>query len=171
MGVGEVGIGMALAEILQRNAVANTSSRGPQKIFKHPAGIGASHGMHGIKGQWEVVADQVADLIKVKQLLHQIHEVVHSVDHLHLHRTETVGTGIIDWDGRSFHDRIVLQSLGAGEDCIGVGGRCGAAVGAVHLHAEITIRPAGIVGGGEDDAANGLALTDQVGGGGGGENS
>ena len=65
----------------------------------------------------------------------------------------------------------MLQSLGAAENCIGEGGRCGAAVSAIHLHAKITIRPAGIVGGGEDDAANGLALTDQVGGGGSGENS
>ena len=95
---------MALAEILQRNAVANTSSRCPQKVLEHPAGIGASHGVHGIKGQGEVVADQVADLIKVKQLLHQRHEVVHTVDHVHLHRAEAVGTGSIDRDGRSLDD-------------------------------------------------------------------
>jgi hypothetical protein len=59
----------------------------------------------------------------------------------------------------------------AAED--GIGDRFGGrpTVGPVHLDAEVSLRSAGVVAGGEDDAADGSLGADQVGGGGGGENA
>ena len=104
MGVGEVGIGVSPAEILQRNSIAHTAGWCSKKFLEQFVGIGACYRVHGIEGQGEVAADEFADLIKVEQLLHQFHEVIHSVDHLHLHRADAVGARGIDRYGGSFDD-------------------------------------------------------------------
>ena len=48
--------------------------------------------MHGVKGQREVAAEQIADLIEFEQLLHQGDEIVDAIDHLHPHRADAVLT-------------------------------------------------------------------------------
>ena len=118
--------------------------------------------MHGVKRQGEVAADQVANLIKVEQLLHQGDEVIDAVDHLNLHGTDRVQTGCLQRDRWGLHDRVLLQGLGAVIDRIGERSRRWSTVGTVHLHTEVAVCPAGVVGGGQDDSADGLALANQI---------
>ena len=66
---------------------------------------------------------------------------------------------------------VAIELLAAGVDGIGEGFGCWAAVGAVDLDAKVALGPAGVVAGRKDDAANGLALADQVGGRRGGEDA
>ena len=118
--------------------------------------------MHGIKGQREVVANQSADAVEVKQLLHQQHEVINAIDHLDLHFPDRVVPWGLQADGWGVNNRIALKGFAAVVDRIRKGRRGGAAVGSVHLDAEVTIRPTGVVAGGKDDPADGLTLSNQV---------
>ena len=83
VGVSEVWIGMTLAKILQWNAVADAAGRCTQQTFQDASRVRTCHRMHGIEGEREVVAKQPPDLIKIEQLLHQRHEVIYAIDHLH----------------------------------------------------------------------------------------
>ena len=162
---------MALAEVFLGCSVADAAGGGPQQLFEQTGGVGARHSMHGVKRQGEVAADQVANLIKVEQLLHQGDEVIDAVDHLNLHGTDRVQTGCLQRDRWGLHDRVLLQGLGAVIDRIGERSRRWSTVGTVHLHTEVAVCPAGVVGGGQDDSADGLALANQIGGGRSGEDS
>ena len=57
MGVGEVGVGMAAAKILQGDAIAHRAGGSAQEPLEEPFGIGAGHRMHGIKGDREIAAE------------------------------------------------------------------------------------------------------------------
>ncbi len=162
VGIGEVRVGMTTAEVLEGDAVAHAAGRSTQQTLEHAAGVGTGDGVHGVEGQREIAADQIGDAIEIEQLLHQRHEVIDAVDHLHLHRTDAEAAGSIDGDRRRFEDRVLLKGLGALEHRVGEAGRRRPAVGTVHLHAEVPIRAAGVVACREDDAADGLALADQV---------
>ena len=171
VGIGEVRVGMTTAEVLEGDAVAHAAGRSTQQTLEHAAGVGTGDGVHGVEGQREIAADQIGDAIEIEQLLHQRHEVIDAVDHLHLHRTDAEAAGSIDGDRRRFEDRVLLKGLGALEHRVGEAGRRRPAVGTVHLHAEVPIRAAGVVACREDDAADGLTLADQVGGRGGGKDA
>ncbi len=80
-------------------------------------------------------------------------------------------TRAIKRDGWSLNNRVLLQGLGVLKHRIGEGGRGGPTVGAIDLDAEVTVLTTGVVAGGQDDAADGLSLPDQVGGGWGGEDA
>ena len=171
MGVGEVGVGVTVAEVFQGCAVAHASRRCTQQPLEQASGVGPGDGMHGVKGQGEVAANQIADLIEVEQLLHQGNEIIDAVDNHNLHRADAVQTRGIQWDFWSLNNRVLLQGFGALEHRIGEGGGGGATVGAVDLDAEVTVLTTRVVAGGKDDAADGLALPDQIGGGRRGEDS
>ena len=164
MGVGEVGVGVAFAEILQGDAVANAACRCTQKFFEQPRGVGPGHRMHGIEGQRKIAADQIADAVEVEQLLHQLDEVVDAIDHFNNHGADGMVARGIETDGWSINDRILLQGFGAFVHRIGEGGWSGATVGAVHLHAEVAVGATRVMAGRQDDAADRLAAANQVGG-------
>ena len=137
MGVGEVGIGMARPEILQRGAVAHTACGRSEHAFEQALGVGASHRVHGIEGQRKITADQLTDAVEIEELLHQLHVVVDSVDDLHHHGANGVLARSIQANGAGIHDRVLLQGLGALEHGIGEGGRRWSAIRSIHLDAEI----------------------------------
>ena len=171
MGIGEVGVGMAAAEILQGDAVAHAASRRPEQPLQQSLGVGAGDGMHRIKGDRVVAPQQIADLIEVEQLLHQGDVVVDPIDHLHLQRADGLLAGLVEGEAHIPPDAVAIELLAAGVDRVGERFRGRAAIGSVHLHAEIAVGPAGVVAGGQDDAGGGLVLADQVGGGRGGEDA
>ena len=165
VGVGEVGVGMAAAEILQGGAVAHAARRCPQQTLQQPGGVGPRHRVHRIEGDGVVAPQQVADPIEIEQLLHQGDVVVDPIDHLHLQGADLLLAGLIERQRHRLPDAVTLQLAAAGVDGVGEGFRGGAAVGAIHLHAEIAIGATGVVAGREDDPGGGLVLADQVGGG------
>ena len=172
MGVGEVGVGVTVAEVFQGCAVAHASRRCTQQPLEQASGVGPGDGMHGVKGQREVAADQIADLIEVEQLLHQGDEIVDAVDHLHLHRADAVQTRGIQGDRCGLNNRVLLQGLGALEHRISEGGGGGPTVGAVDLDAEVTVRHhPGLWLAERMMPPMALALPDQVGGCRGGEDA
>ncbi len=153
---------MAATEILQRFSIAHASRRCSQQAFQQPLGVGAGHGVHRVKGDWEVVGQQVADLIKVEQLLHQSDVIVDPIDHLNLQAADALLPGCVQVQGDVVVDPVAIQCLAAGIDGVGERLRCWSAVSAVHLHAEVAFRSAGVMAGREDDPGCGLALADQV---------
>jgi phosphoglucomutase len=81
-------------------------------------GIGACDRMHGIKGQRKVVANQSADALEVKQLLHQHHEVIDAIDHLDLHLPDRVLSWGLQADSWGVDNRIALKGFAAVVDRI-----------------------------------------------------
>ena len=118
--------------------------------------------MHGIKGQRKVVANQSADALEVKQLLHQHHEVIDAIDHLDLHLPDRVLSWGLQADSWGVDNRIALKGFAAVVDRIRKRSWGGAAVCSVHLDAEVTIWATRVVAGGKDDPADGLTLSNQV---------
>ena len=171
IGVGEVGVGVAAAEVFRWGAVAHGAGRCAEQALEQPRGVGPRHGVHRVEGDREVVAQQIADLIEVEQLLHQGDVVVDPIDHLDLQRTDAEGAGRIQGQCHLFADAVAVQRLRGGVDGIGEGFGGRAAIGAIHLDAEVAIGAAGVMAGGEDDAGGGAVLADQVRGGRGGEDA
>ena len=165
MGVGEVGVGMAAAKILQGRAIAHRAGGSAQQSFEEPFGIGAGDRMHGIEGDREIAAQQIGNLIEIKQALHQGDVVVDPINHLYLHAADLVAARALEADGRCFANAIALQVQAAGVDRIGERFGRGAAVGAIHFDAEVALGASRVVAGRENNSADGAVLADQVGGG------
>ena len=172
MGIGEVGVGVAAAKILQWDAIANGAGRRPQQPFQQAAGIGASDGVHRVKGDREIAAQQGSDLIEIEQALHQCHVVLHPVDHLHHQFPQLLLAADAEVGRRRIRlDAISIQAGGFGIDGVGDRFRRRTAVGAVHLDAEVAVWTTRIVASRENDAGDGAVAADQVRGGGGGEDA
>ena len=171
VGIGEVGVGVAAAEVLQRQAVAHRAGRGPQQPLEQAGGVGAGDRVHGIEGDAEVAPQQGCDAVEVEQLLHQGDVVVDPVDHLHGHGAEAGRPGGVQMERIGIEDAIALQAEGDGMDGIGDRFRRRPAVGSVDLDAEVAVEAAGVVAGREDDPGHGAVAADQMGGGRGGEDA
>ena len=164
VGVGQVGVRVSLAEVLEGDAIAHAAGRCPEQLFEHPFGVRPRHGMHGIKGQRKVALEQLADLIEIKQLLHQGNKVIDAIDDFNLHRTDLVRSRLFEAEGLCLGDRVLLQGFRALENRIREGAGRGTTIGAIHLHAEVAVGTTGVVAGGKNDASDRLPLADQVGG-------
>ena len=167
-GVDEVGVGVVAAEIGQRRAVAHGTTRESQAIFEDFGGIGAGDRAHRVECHGEA---RTPDRVEIEQRFHQGGVIGDGIDHLDgqvadLHLAERIEVDIV-----ALHDQIAVDRLRAGVDRLRhLFGRR-AAIADIVLDAEILVRPAGIVAGGEDETAERLALADQVAGGGGGQDA
>ena len=152
---------MATAKIGQRRAVDHGTGRCAQTIFQNCLGVGAVDGVHGVEAHAEFRAlQEVGDALEIEQRFEQFGVVGHRVDDLDDHSPQLgfAQTGQIDVLG--VEDTVLADFLRAlvqrvGESLVGR-----AAVAEVVLDAEVVIRPAGVVAGREDDAAEGRALAD-----------
>ena len=152
---------MMAAEIGERRPVDHRAGGGAQFALENGVGVGAGDSVHGVEAHAEAGSEQRADGVEVEQRAHQ---------------RGVIGDGVDDLDARAFDphlaerveidirrvDRLVGRNgLGVGENRVGdlLGRR--AAVADIVLDAEIALRAAGIVAGGEDDPAVGADRADQ----------
>ena len=156
---------MVVAEVRQRRAVDHGALRRAQLAFQDGGGIGSGDGAHGVETQSEAGGEEGADTVEIDEIAHHRDIVGDGVDDLHHHAGEGRRVPSVSIDGGGLlDDGVGGDGLGRLED--GVGDRLGggAAVRDVELQAEVLVGAAGIVRGGEHEAAEGLADADQVGG-------
>jgi hypothetical protein len=154
---------MAAAEVRQRIAVHDRPGRGAEAALQDVAGIGARDGVHRIEAHAEAARpQQVADAVEVEQLFHQRGIVGDRVDDLDRHVAHLRGAlaGEVDWP--LAEDAEAIDLAGPGVDRVGQRFRRRAAVGDVVLDAEIALRPARIVAGRQDDAAQRPPGADEI---------
>ena len=161
----EVRVGVVAAEVGLRLAVEDGAGRGAQPVLEDLVGVGAGDGAHRVEAHGEAALEHRADRGEVEQRLHQLGIVGDRVDHLDGHAAEVAGAGRVEVDVGRVEDAVLGYGFGAGVDRIGDLLRRRAAVADVVLDAEVLGRPAGIVAGREDDAAEGAVLADDVRGG------
>ena len=109
MGVSEVWIRMPAAEIFKWNAIAHAARWCCKQILEHTFGVWPRDGMHRVKGQREIAAQQTPDLIEIEQLLHQCHKVIDTIDDLNLHGTDVVCSWSPEIQLGSFNNGVLLQ--------------------------------------------------------------
>ncbi len=118
--------------------------------------------MHRVKLDAEAACKQLADCRKIKQRLHQFGVVIHCVDHFNRHLAQLAAADHINRHIGSFQYAVLADGFALGKNRLGycLGG--GAAVAAVELDAEIAIRPAGIMAGRQNNAAEGMVFADHA---------
>ncbi len=163
VGIGQVGVRMAAAEIGQGHAVDHRARGRAQPAFENLPGIGSGHRVHGIEAQAKAAADQFAYRGEIEQRFHEFGIVGHRVDDFHAHVAERMAARAVEIDRRRIDDAIARQRAAAGENSVGDLLRRRAAVGGVVLDAEIALGTARVVAGGEDDAAERAVLADHCG--------
>ena len=107
-------------------------------------------------------ANMRADGREVEQGRHQRLVVGDRIEHLDRHPADLGGADAVEVEVGRVQGPVFADGLGAGEDRVGDLLRRRAAIADIVLDAEIAVRPAGIVAGGEDDAAEGLAAADHA---------
>ncbi len=162
--VDEVGVGVVAAEVGQRHRVDHRALGRAEAVFEDRLGIGAGDRVHRVEAHLEAArAQQRADRVEVEQAFHQLGIVGHRVDHLDRHAAERLRPEGGEVAIGGFDDAELVDAAAVGVDRLGDALGRGAAVADVVLDAEVAVRPAGVVAGGEDEAAVGLVLADQVG--------
>ena len=81
----EVRIGVMAAEIRQRVEVPRGTLRRAKPAFQDLLGIGAGHGVHGVKRHAEAALEHGRDRREVEQAFHQFGIVSNGIDHLDRH--------------------------------------------------------------------------------------
>ena len=119
------------------------------------------------------MTDELLDLFEVEDVLHERHVVVDGVNDLNGERFPLHLVGVLS-DGVDvaldvLADPVLLDGLRILKHlvCLGVGR--GAAVAHVELDPKVLVWATGVVAGGQNEASVGLVLPDEVGDGGGGE--
>ncbi len=107
----------------------------------------------------------MANALEIEQLFHQGGVVRHGIDDLHAGVPQRQVTDGIEVDVFSVECPVFADLPSAREDGLGDTLRGRAAIGRVELDAEVRVRAARIVAGGENDAAVGPVLADDAGGG------
>ena len=163
LGMDEVGVGMAAAEVGGGHGIDHAASRGAEVVDQDRSRVGAGDGVHRIEAQAQPAGDGRADEVEVEQRAHQRVVVGDGIDHLDGHRAQFPRAEVVEVDVGRVQRPEAGDRLGAGVD--GVGDRLGrrAAVVDVVLDAEVAVRPAGIVRGRQDQAAEGAARPDHAG--------
>ncbi len=162
----QVGIGMAAAEILPRLAVHHRAGRCAEALLQDLPRVGPGHRVHGVEAHLQRARCQlVADQREVEQAFHERGVVRDRVDHLDVHAAEPSGTDQVQVDGDGVQHVAAVDLLCAGIDRLGHLLRGRATVRNVVLDAEVLVRPAGVVAGRQDQAAECLVATDDAGGG------
>ena len=161
--VDRVGVGMVAAEVGQRLEIDDAVCGEAELIDKDRLGVGASRRAHRIEAHAQARGEGGADLVEVEQGRHQRLVVGDRVDHLDARVAELVRA-----DRRKIEiwrlERLVAQDvLGARKDRVGDLLRRGATVADVVLDAEVAVGTAGIVRGGQDDAAERFSRADHAG--------
>mmetsp|Transcript_12633 Transcript_12633/g.26643 ORF Transcript_12633/g.26643 Transcript_12633/m.26643 type:complete len:642 (+) Transcript_12633:206-2131(+) len=168
--VRQVGVGMSPAKVLEGGVVGHGGLGGAELVAEDGLGVGAGDGVQSVKLHRELGAGQQAlDHVEVEALLEELQVVRDAVDHLHLKVVKLGHANLGEVDVGDVGHLEGLHLLGVAEDLVGdLLGR-GLAAGVVELDAPVLGGPAGVVGGGHDEAAVRLALADHRGGGGGGQ--
>ena len=166
LGVDEVGIGMMAAEIGARHSVDHAARRRAEVILQDSRGVGSGHGVHRVEAQGQAAGDGGADGVEIEQRAHQRLVVGDGIDDFDRRRAELDRADHVEIDVGGLDDGEALDQQGAGVDRLGHALGRGAAVAGVVLDAEVAVRTAGIMRGGEDEAAEGAARADHAGGGG-----
>jgi hypothetical protein len=166
LGMNQVGIGMMAAEIGKRRSVDHRSSGRAQGLLQDRPGIRSRDRMHRIEAHAESAGEHVADHVEIEKLLHQRLVVGDRIEDLDTHAVELAGPDPVERDIGRIGDQVAFDLLGFGEDRFGdlLGRR--PSIGDVVLDAEIAVGSAGIVARRKHDAAEGLVLADDIGGGG-----
>ena len=169
LGVDQVRVGVVAAEVGQGRAVDHRARRRTQLALEDRVGVGAGDGVHGVEAHGEAGGEHGADGGEVEQGRHQRLVVGDRVQDLDRHPADLGGANAIEVEVGGVQGPVFGDGPGVGEDRVGdlLGRR--AAIADIVLDAEIAVRPAGIVAGGEDDAAECLAAADHAGGGRSGE--
>ena len=164
MGMDQIGIGMAAAEILQRDAVHHRALGGAQAMLQDLHRIGAGDRVHGVEFHAEPRLEGGPDGLEVEQAFHQLGIVGDRVEDLHHHLAQLGLADLVQIQIGGLQDAVLVDHLGPGIDGLGDGLRRGAARRNIVLDAEILGGAAGIVAGRQDDAAEGLVFADDAGG-------
>ncbi len=172
-GVGQVGVRVAVAKVRQQLRFHEAVLAGSQLLTEDPLSVGAGYAVQRVDEDLVSALDPALDGGEVEDLLAHCHVVADAVHHLHLEVRPSDGelalAGLRDVAVQVGADLVLLDALAERVDALSeVGGR-GAAVPQVVLDAKVSLGSAGVVGGGEDDAAGDFALADDVGKGGGGQ--
>ena len=168
--VNQVGIGVMVAEILQRRAVHHRSGREAEHPFQNGVGIGPGDRRHGIEAHAQSALHGGSNAVEVEQALHQQRIVGDRIDDFDQHRAcravDGCGADLVEIDRDRIGDHVAVDGQRARVDRFGDLLGCGAAIADVVFDAEIAVRPAGVVACGEHEPTEGLALPDQMRGGG-----
>ena len=142
------------AEIGQRHAI-DDRALAPRRVRRSKIGvrIRPGDGVHRIEAQAEASRRTGRACLEVEQRLHQPDVVGDRVDDLDRGHLDRGDADRVDVEIGRVRDLVGIDDLGAGEDRVGDLFRGRAASADIVLDPEIAVRPARIVAGGEDDAA------------------
>jgi hypothetical protein len=168
--VGEVGVGVAAAEVGERRAVDHRAARRAEPPLEDLHRVRPRDGVHRVEAEPERrpavgAGDEPPDRREVEQPLHERRVVGHRVDHLDRHGPHGVRAQRVE----RRVGRVERAVLGEGARARGhrVGERLGrgAAVAEVVLDAEVAVRAARVVARRQDEAAGRAARADHARGG------
>ena len=152
---------MMAAEIGQRRAVDHGTLRGSEFAFENRMRIRPGHGVHGVETHREAGGEKRADRVEIEQRLHQRQILGDGVDDLDRRVLELDGAEAVDVEVRRVGNVVGVDLLGSRENRLGDRFRRRAARPDIVFDAEIAVRAARIVAGGEDDAAESAEMADE----------
>ncbi len=162
--ISQVGIGVPLAEILQRHGIHQTVFRCIEPIDQNLPRIRACDRVHGIELHAKTAIEQQPDRRKIEDRCHQFGIIDDTVDDFDQHASKLEGSNYVKRQVRRILDFVSADLLAVGENGISNLLRSRSAIAGVVFDAEIAIRPARIMAGGKDNAAEGLVFSDDAGG-------
>ena len=162
----EIGVGVLSAEIFERRAVDDRVCGRAQTLFQYVPGVRAGDGVHRIERHAEAAGEERAQSSEVKQLFHHRRVVGE--------RTNKDDFGVADFNaalGVEVYIGVIERAVFCDRerllvDALGYGFGRGPAVADVVLDAEVFVYTAGVVAGGENEAAERAASPDDGGNGG-----
>ena len=158
----EVRVGVMPAEIRQRLAVDDRPRRRAETALQNLLGVGPGDGAHCVEAHSEPISQPRADALEIEEQFHERCIVGDRIDDFDRHRTDCLHADPLEVDLPGPHASVFAESAAFLKDSLGDVGRRRPAVRDIVLYAEVTFRAAGIVAGGEDDAATRLLEPDQV---------
>mmetsp|Transcript_40488 Transcript_40488/g.67824 ORF Transcript_40488/g.67824 Transcript_40488/m.67824 type:complete len:598 (+) Transcript_40488:91-1884(+) len=170
--VRQVRVRVPTTEVLEGGVVDQGRGRRPQLVDEDGRSVRAGHRVHGVELHAEVgPGQQRLDHVEVEALLQELQVVGHAVDHLHLKVAELrhANLGEVHVGDVRHVERGHLLSVAVDlvSDLLGRG----LAASVVELDAPVLVRARGVVTGRHDKAAVRLALADDGGGCGRGEDA
>ncbi len=163
MGVRQVGVGVAVAEILEGDAIDDGAGRRAEHALDDRRRVRPGHRMHGVELHAKVAAaKQRGNGVEVEQLRHQLGIVRHRIENLDHHIADATDTNAVN-----VHIGAVGDAVGADRFCFLIDRlryllRCRAAVSDIILDAEILVRTAGVMARRQHDPAVRLGLADHA---------
>ena len=123
--------------------------------------VRSGHRMHRIEAHAKARGEQIADRVEIEQRLHQRGILNDRVDDLDRGCLDGGRFERVEIDIGRVGNLVLVDRLAARENRIGNFFRRGAAVAGIVFDAEIAVRAARIVAGGQDDAAERAQRPDQ----------